>query len=281
MMYLPSRVIATEGPKRKDGQLQNYVLKHAEMSEPWITWGHPPENEPDRGDIVGRTFNTRFENGKLVADMDIWDDRLSDEQKEYLKNHQDASIGYWYRMEGNDRLIKSINHVAIGIEKGVCSAPTCGLNVAADYTNPHAVTIGNDGIKLYTDEILEENSLTGQDEKEKKDSDAELENAVLKEKLAGLQEELAKRDADAAESLVTILGKRLGQDACAFKGLDLDTLRTVERLTQKVDIGQDGGLEIEMKTKDKDKTGQDEKPSVHTVKGPWAKEDYIGAEQLG
>jgi hypothetical protein len=269
-MILSNRVIAVEGPRRKDGTLQDYSLKSTVLSEPFITWGHPPDNDPDRKDIVGRIFNHRLKDGKLSADLHIWEDRLSAEQLDYLKDHQDVSIGYWYKMEGNTREIMDINHVAIGIEKGVCSPPTCGLNVAAD----------SEG-RLYTDEILEENSLTGQNEK-KPDSDAAIKIAVLEEQLAGAKAELAQRDADAVDSLVTVLGKRLGQDTCAFKGLDLATLRTFDKLTQKVDVAHGGGFEIEKIEKDKNKEeGQDDKKDSLSVKGPWAKDDYIGAVNLG
>ena len=95
-MIYENRVLATEGKKQKDGKSRKYDLTHTTIVDPWITWQHPKGNNVSTQDLVGRMLNPHVVNGKLISDLEIWDDRLTDEQKHYIADNPDLSIGYWF-----------------------------------------------------------------------------------------------------------------------------------------------------------------------------------------
>lgn len=271
-MLLPNRVIAREGPRKKDGILQQYDFKEAVFKEKWLTFHtHPPNNAVQSNQIVGRIKNERLENGALIVDMDIFDDILTKEQLEHLKNNQDVSIGYWYEAATDEfiahpiRKVKVINHVVIGTEKGVCSFPDCGLNVAAtDYAlNSNLIKFEYVGLKQGTD-IFEEGLIKmtdpvqktlniGCDEKDAQIEKLQNELKDTQEKLKVASDTITTYEADAKSKLIESLSKRLKVDADSLKDRNLSELQKLDQDTSH--ITEEVGLRL--KKKDPPKEGAD------------------------
>ena len=268
-MELQNRVIAREGPRKKDGVLQHYDLSEAKFTEKWLTFHtHPANNAVKSNQIIGRIKNERLKNGALIVDMDIFDDILTPEQLQHLKDNQDVSIGYLYEA-GTDELIahpirkvKIINHVVIGTEKGVCSFPECGLNVTATDSN----TNSTDYVGFKSDfEIFDQGLIKMADPVQKTldigcdEKDAQIEQ--LQNELKNTQEELkvaadaiTAYEADAKSTLIESLSKRLKIDADSLKERNLSELQKLDQDTSH--IPEQVGLRL--KKKDLPKEGADE-----------------------
>ena len=262
-MLLKNRIIAREGPRTKDGLLQHYDLSEIEFKEKWLTLHtHPANNKVTSDKIVGRFFNERLKDGKLIVDMDIFDDELNDDELQILKDFQDVSIGYWYEAATDEniahpiRKVKVINHVAIGTEHGVCSFPECGLKVAAaDNKTPY----DNDsfGIEKMVEPI--QTQLTpGCDEKDATIEKLTNELKDTQELLKVAMDSLETFESEEKSKLIESLAKRLNVDADSLKDRKLDDLKKLDQDTAS--LSEPVGLVL--RKKDTTKEGADEADDV-------------------
>jgi hypothetical protein len=137
-----------------------------------IAGGHPKDAViMDRDEIQGRTVNARFSkslidpktkrpnNKGIVADLEIFDNKVAPEILEDMKNgkRHDVSIGFFFHRDETPGIISedghplkggaydyvqrkmTINHTAFALEAGRCPMPFCG--VGADEIAQH---IAND-----------------------------------------------------------------------------------------------------------------------------------------
>lgn len=137
-----------------------------------IAGGHPKDAViMDRDEIQGRTVNARFSkslidpktkrpnNKGIVADLEVFDNKVAPEVLEDLKNgkRHDVSIGFFFHRDETPGIISedghplkggaydyvqrkmTINHTAFALEAGRCPMPFCG--VGADEIGRH---IAND-----------------------------------------------------------------------------------------------------------------------------------------
>jgi hypothetical protein len=201
---------------------------------------HPTNNNVQSHQIVGRLKNPRLRDGSLIADMDIFDDLLSQEELIQLKNNQDVSMGYWYEMDADPvipnmpiRKIKQINHVAIGLEHGVCSYPDCGLQVTAATDSKLTHAHEKFEVKLLSDpqKPLKQTTLSesGCDEAAYQKRIEELEKS-----LKAAQDTIATFQAQEKEKLIETLSKRLNVDKESLAQDSLEDLKKLDQRTVKV-----------------------------------------------
>ena len=133
-----------------------------------IAGGHPKDAViMDRDEIQGRTVNARFSkslidpktkrpnNKGIVADLEIFDNKVAPEILEDMKNgkRHDVSIGFFFHRDETPGIISedghplkggaydyvqrkmTINHTAFALEAGRCPMPFCG--VGADEIGKH------------------------------------------------------------------------------------------------------------------------------------------------
>ena len=256
-MLLKNRIIAREGPRKKDGVLQHYDFSQVEFKEKWLTLHtHPINNIVTSDKIVGRFFNERVTDGNLIVDMDIFDDELNDDELQILRDHQDVSIGYWYEAATDEniahpvRKVQIINHVAIGTEQGVCSFPECGLKVAAaDNKNPYDTDL------FGIEKMANPTQLNvGCDEKDATIEKLTNELKDTQEALKVAQDSITTYESDEKSKLIESLAKRLKVDADSLKDRKLDDLKKLDQDTAK--LAEPVGLVL--KKKENPKEGADQ-----------------------
>ena len=279
-MILKNRILAKSGPRKKDNKVLHYRFDSTKIDDYALTWTHPPGNELDKATVIGHFMNVQLKKGDLVGDIFIDESKLSTDQWHYLWDHPDVSIGYEYSLTEQDGItyqdIHKINHVAIGIEEGVCSTPECGLSTQAD---SKISILQSKGVLQMSDGPLEkyleyEQAIKALEADNKKLAGQLKEQAETLEGVESLKKDsdaLAKIHEAEKKKLIEELVTTTGKDAKIFEGETLEALNKFRALLPTSPPDNSGTIVLSGGADDDRPEGMPEKATVTYYGAKWDK----------